>query len=111
MSPNFTRTVEDFVCERCRENVVGDGYTNHCPKCLWSRHVDCVPGDRTSICRGMMRPVNLKKTAKKKKSIEGEGWTILHQCIECGFERWQRCHVRDSFEELLKLSHTGAIKQ
>ena len=24
----------------------GNGYTNHCPKCLWSKHVDINPGDR-----------------------------------------------------------------
>jgi hypothetical protein len=55
----FTKTVEDFVCEHCGEKVVGDGYTNHCPKCLWSKHVDINPGDRASECQGMMKPINV----------------------------------------------------
>ena len=53
----FARTVEDFVCEKCGTQVEGDGYTNHCPHCLWSRHVDVNPGDRKATCKGMMEPV------------------------------------------------------
>ncbi|MFA5023297.1 MAG: RNHCP domain-containing protein, partial [Candidatus Paceibacterota bacterium] len=34
MSQNFKRQIEDFVCEHCGEKVVGNGYTNHCPRCL-----------------------------------------------------------------------------
>lgn len=37
---NFTRVIEDFICENCGTEVKGNGYTNHCPKCLWSKHVD-----------------------------------------------------------------------
>ncbi|MFA6992594.1 MAG: RNHCP domain-containing protein, partial [Candidatus Gracilibacteria bacterium] len=40
MPKRFSRTIEDFVCEKCGAKVKGDGYTNHCPKCLWSKHVD-----------------------------------------------------------------------
>jgi hypothetical protein len=42
----FQRTIEDFECERCRMLVTGSGFTNHCPACLWSKHVDVHPGDR-----------------------------------------------------------------
>jgi hypothetical protein len=31
-------------------------YRNHCPACLWSKHVDVQPGDRAATCRGLMRP-------------------------------------------------------
>ncbi|HCR42265.1 TPA: hypothetical protein DIV45_02815, partial [Patescibacteria group bacterium] len=37
---NFIRTKEDFTCENCGHRVKGSGYTNHCPKCLYSQHVD-----------------------------------------------------------------------
>ena len=56
----FVRRREDFVCEHCGTKVVGDGYTNHCPKCLWSKHVDIMPGDRAEDCQGLMRPIDIK---------------------------------------------------
>jgi hypothetical protein len=42
----FQKTVEDFVCEHCGHPVAGNGYTNHCSQCLWSKHVD----DNSGIC-------------------------------------------------------------
>src|SRR3989338_8156335 len=45
-SRRFQRTKEDFTCERCGFFVRGSGYTNHCPQCLWSKHVDVNPGNR-----------------------------------------------------------------
>ncbi|MBR6751902.1 MAG: RNHCP domain-containing protein, partial [Alphaproteobacteria bacterium] len=44
----FVKRVENFTCAHCGAEVFGNGYTNHCPKCLWSRHVDNNPGDRMS---------------------------------------------------------------
>jgi len=59
----FKKNKEDFVCEKCGEKVKGNGYTNHCPKCLWSKHLDINPGDRLSECGGMMKPIGLDKKA------------------------------------------------
>ena len=53
----FQRTIEDFTCEQCNFAVKGNGYTNHCPKCLWSKHVDVNPGDRAATCGGLMEPI------------------------------------------------------
>ena len=58
----FQKNVEDFVCGNCGGEVVGNGYTNHCPKCLWSKHVDINPGDRAEKCGGMMKPISVIKT-------------------------------------------------
>jgi len=55
----FKRTKENFTCENCGFLVEGDGYTNHCPRCLWSKHVDINPGDRCSNCFGMMEPIDV----------------------------------------------------
>ncbi|ASI14301.1 RNHCP family predicted zinc binding protein [Candidatus Mancarchaeum acidiphilum] len=55
----FQRVVEDFHCEHCGTYVKGNGYTDHCPNCLWSRHVDNNPGDRACKCKGMMKPVSV----------------------------------------------------
>src|SRR3989344_2603782 len=78
-TPRFQRRPENFVCEHCWTSVVGDGYTNHCPKCLWSKHVDINPGDRADSCEGLMEPV----------ALEGDSaeYRVVHRCIKCGIER------------------------
>jgi len=95
MEKRFRRCVEDFVCENCGEEVKGGGYTNHCPKCLWSRDVDINPGDRASGCGGMMRPIAVE--VKK-----GE-YVILHKCIKCGKERKNKSAENDDFAAVLAL--------
>lgn len=95
MSKKFTRTIEDFVCEHCGEQVVGNGYTNHCPKCLWSKHVDKNPGDRLEVCQGLMKPVGaLQKNGQMY---------IMHQCVRCGFERNNSLRPEDNFDALLAI--------
>jgi len=68
-SLKFKKRKEDFFCENCGENVSGDGFTNHCPKCLWSKHVDVFPGDRKGSCNGLMKPIGGEK--------RGEKWNVL----------------------------------
>src|SRR3989344_2693847 len=58
----FKKVIEDFTCEHCDTFVEGDGYTNHCPKCLWSLHVDNEPGDRANNCNGLMEPFGILYT-------------------------------------------------
>ncbi len=95
MSKQFQKTVEDFICERCSFHVSGDGFTNHCPKCLWSKHVDIFPGDRASVCGGMMEPVSIEKTKK--------GYTVLHRCVLCRYEKPNKVSPTDDFEVVLAL--------
>lgn len=71
----FQRRTENFVCEKCKAKVKGTGYTNHCPKCLWSKHVDIEPGDRAEECGGLMEPVRVEGTAGK--------FRIMHRCTKC----------------------------
>lgn len=75
----FIKLTENFTCTHCGAEVVGNGYTNHCPKCLWSKHVDIHPGDRAAACGGMMRPITIERQ-------KGE-WVILHRCETCGHEK------------------------
>ena len=103
MSKQFQRKIEKFQCKHCAFNVSGDGYTNHCPQFLWSRHVDLHPGDREAQCRGMMRPIELDGS-------QGN-FRILHKCELCGLERWNRNAQDDDFETLLALARErGAPK-
>lgn len=94
MHKKFTRTKEDFVCGNCGEHVSGDGYTNHCPKCLWSKHVDRNPGDREENCGGMMEPVGIIYKSGK--------YTITHRCSRCGFEKNNKAAENDDIQDFLK---------
>ena len=61
MVKRFSRLIEDFICEHCNNPVKGNGYTNHCPYCLYSKHVDEDPGDRAATCHGIMEPGSQSK--------------------------------------------------
>lgn len=63
--------------------LTNGGYRNHCPACLWSKHVDVKPGDRAATCRGLMRPEYVD-------SRPGKGLVIVHTCVLCGFTRPNR---------------------
>lgn len=95
MERRFTRTIEDFTCGTCGFEVKGNGYTNHCPRCLWSRHVDKNPGDRAEECGGMMEPIRAEK--------EGERLVLTHRCARCGFERRNTLQREDDFDVFLKV--------
>ncbi len=88
----FIRKKENFVCGHCGETVVGDGYTNHCPVCLWSKHVDVEPGDRAATCGGLMWPV--KAELVKNKTI------LTHRCEACGYAK-RNCLADDDNREAL----------
>ena len=95
----FQRTKEDFTCGNCGTPIKGNGYTNHCSNCLWSKHVDINPGDRAESCHGLMEPMSVALR-------EGE-YVILHRCTKCKFERKQRTRKEDNFEVILDLSRGG----
>jgi len=83
---------DGFECVHCHVFVSsepalsGVQNRNHCPYCLWSRHLDLVrPGDRLAACKEKMKPVGLalKKTGKKYGTGLGE-LMLIHLCQECG---------------------------
>src|SRR5690348_16353774 len=96
MPKKFTRTIEDFTCQHCGFPVAGTGYTNHCPRCLWSKHVDINPGDRAESCQGLMEPIGVEQK-------HGE-YIILHQCVKCQAIRKNKSVPADDFRQILELS-------
>lgn len=96
MSRTFLKKKEDFVCLVCGKRVFGTGYTDHCPQCLFSLHVDVFPGDRKAKCRGLMEPVGVEKK-------KGE-WRILYQCQKCNHQHWNKTAPGDDFEKIVALS-------
>ena len=92
----FTRVIEDFNCAHCGAVVRGNGYTNHCPRCLWSRHVDNNPGDRAADCGAMMRPVAAQPAA--------DGFIITHKCEKCSKTIRQKSSPDDDVDALIALT-------
>lgn len=92
----FIKQIEDFTCAHCGAEVLGNGYTNHCPKCLWSRHVDNNPGDRQSNCGAMMRPISVEQKS-------GE-FIITHKCEKCGKVIKQKTSANDDMDTIISIS-------
>lgn len=95
MSKKFQRKIEDFVCENCGEFVKGNGYTNHCPACLWSKHVDNNPGDRQNDCQGLMEPI--------EAFFKKDTWHLIQKCQKCGKEKVIKLNKEDSLDSLEKI--------
>lgn len=96
MSEQFKKTVENFVCEKCGEEVDGDGYTNHCPHCLCSKHVDNFPGDRAAFCGGLMEPVDTEEM--------GGDWRVIQKCCKCGKIHKNKLSTNDNFDHLVSIN-------
>jgi len=99
----FQRTKEDFICEHCGVLVKGNGYTNHCPHCLWSKHVDINPGDRKASCQGLMEPVGIES--------RGGEYIIIHHCLSCGTEKKNKASKNDDFDAIIKVSNHSSRQQ
>lgn len=98
-----------FVCENCGEKVnkeaVGTEYRNHCPYCLFSKHLDeKQPGDRQAGCGGLMEPVGLKF----KRESDGPGEImVVHQCQKCGQISSNRIAGDDHPESIIEVLEKG----
>ncbi len=102
MSKKFQKKLEDFTCEQCATLIKGNGFTNHCTQCLWSKHVDNNPGDRESLCGGLMEPVGVEKAK--------EDFKIVHRCQVCGLEKRNSVTLDDNFDNLAALAKKIAEK-
>ncbi|MFA5933376.1 MAG: RNHCP domain-containing protein [Microgenomates group bacterium] len=82
---------DDFECINCYKKIsasaIGTANRNHCPDCLYSKHVDfCSPGDRKATCQQKMKPIGLtfKNEGKDKYGNDKHGEImIIHQCLGC----------------------------
>lgn len=88
---------EKYICGHCGETVAGGRYNNHCPRCLWSKHLDDkIPGDRSSECQALMEPVGV--TQRKGK------WRIVHQCAGCKKRTVVDTAAEDNLDLIIELS-------
>jgi len=108
----MSRKIENtgFICEHCGQEVkplTNGSYRNHCPFCLYSKHVDVGPGDRSDLCGGLMEPISTYYNSHK-------GYQIRHRCLLCGQQRVnivaRDTDQPDDFEVLLKLPYLDRSK-
>jgi RNHCP domain len=92
---------QSFKCGHCKRFVgplpSGGHQRNHCPFCLYSRHVDDRrPGDRASACNASMEPIGAFQRPNGEHCV-------VHRCLGCGFERFNRIGADDDFDLVLSL--------
>ncbi|MDO4963160.1 MAG: RNHCP domain-containing protein [bacterium] len=94
----FNMIDEEFVCENCKSKVFKLEYSarDHCPFCLYSKHLDINPGDRLNTCKGMMVPIGIEKFKDKYK--------IIYKCEKCGEVHKNICAKDDNIDEIIRLS-------
>ena len=95
---NFTMRDEEFICENCGQLVNPLGYTarDHCPHCLYSKHVDVMPGDRQNTCKGLLKPIGIEKFKDTYK--------ILYKCTSCNEPHKNIMAKDDNMELIIELS-------
>ncbi len=89
---------ENFICENCDYTVEKLNYTarDHCPRCLYSKHVDILPGDRSNTCLGLLEPVGIEKFKDTYK--------IIYRCQKCGESHKNIIAKDDNMDLIIKLS-------
>ena len=92
---------ENFICENCNRSVKKLKYTarDHCPYCLYSKHVDINPGDRLNTCKGMLKPVKIEKFKNTYK--------IIYKCEKCKSLHKNIMANDDDMDFIIELSKNG----
>lgn len=97
----FNMIDEKFKCMNCGMEVDTLNYTarDHCPRCLYSRHVDVMPGDRQNKCMGLMMPIGIEKYKNTYK--------IIYKCLSCGEVHKNIMAQDDDYDMIVNLSVIG----
>lgn len=107
----------NFHCVHCGQPVAFDPLAsgvqnrNHCPYCLWSKHLDLGrAGDRLAACKAPMRPVglSLKRIGKKYGCQRGGELMVIHLCVECRKANLNRIAADDSNDALWSVFEESA---
>ena len=94
----FNMIDESFICENCGKKVTKLGYTarDHCPYCLYSKHVDINPGDRLNKCTGLLKPIGIEKFKDTFK--------IIYKCEKCNKIHKNIIERDDNMDLIIELS-------
>jgi ribosomal protein L37AE/L43A len=109
----------DFTCKHCgffvSANRAASGVINrnHCPYCLYSRHVDLHhAGDRLCACKGLMAPIGMTiKNSRDKYAIKHKGELMLvHRCTNCNRLSINRVAADDDPTKLLAVFKNSSLE-
>jgi len=94
----FTMRDEEFICENCGKKVEKLNVTarDHCPYCLYSKHVDIYPGDRENPCKGLLKPIGIEKFKDTYK--------IIYICQKCKETHKNIMARDDNIEKIIEIS-------
>lgn len=94
----FNELDEGFICEYCNKNIGKLVYSSrdHCPYCLYSKHVDINPGDRLNTCKGLLKPIGIEKYKDTYK--------ILYKCQKCGQNHKNIMARDDDMNKIIEIS-------
>lgn len=94
----FKMIDDEFVCDKCNKKVQPLNYTarDHCPFCLYSKHVDNFPGDRLNKCHGLLKPIKMEKFKKTYK--------IVYECLKCKKQHKNIMANDDDMDLIIQLS-------
>lgn len=97
----FQKNDDSFICENCGFLVSKLNTTSrdHCPNCLYSKHVDIYPGDRKETCHGLLKPVGIERFKDTYK--------ILYECENCGYKHKNIMASDDNFDKIIELSQNN----
>ena len=109
----------DFTCLHCGSYVsaaqflAGVGNRNHCPYCLWSRHLDLFEaGDRLAACKAPMRPVGLtmKRSRNKYASAANGELMLVHLCTNCDHTSINRIAADDVPDTIIEVFDASQLE-
>ena len=94
----FNMIDEEFICENCNKKIEKLNYTarDHCNHCLYSKHVDIMPGDRANDCKGLLKPIGIEKYKNTYK--------IIYKCEKCTQLHKNIMAADDNFDLIIELS-------
>ena len=94
----FLENDQEFICENCGKKVEKLIYSSrdHCPYCLYSKHVDIMPGDRLNECKGLLKPIGIEKYKDTYK--------IIYKCEKCNKTHKNIIAKDDNYDEIINLS-------
>ena len=94
----FLENDQEFICENCGKKVEKLIYSSrdHCPYCLYSKHVDIMPGDRLNECKGLLKPIGIEKYKDTYK--------IIYKCEKCNETHKNIIAKDDNYDEIINLS-------
>lgn len=94
----FNMIDDEFICEKCGKKVSKLNYSarDHCPYCLYSKHVDINPGDRLNECQGLLKPIEIEKFKDTYK--------IIYKCEKCNMTHKNIIAIDDNIDLIIELS-------